>query len=122
MLLGQLVLLSERSLSQVIEESWVVVAELGNAVSETFTLLDRHESEVVALSALVVAGIMHVLVKASQHGKSLPSNIMHVQWIVLQFLNIYRHYQINLLVASPMSSPLGQNSQTLLHFILGKPF
>ena len=92
MLLGQLVLLSERGLSQVLEESWVVVAELGNAVSETFTLLDRHESEVVALSALVVAGVMHVLVKASQHGKSLPSNIMHVQWIVLKFLNIYHHY------------------------------
>ena len=52
--------------------------------------MDTHESQIVVLSAFLIARIMYIFVKSGKHMKSLPRDIMDIKWVVLKFLKRYK--------------------------------
>ena len=93
-------MLSEGGVLEVADQRWVEVTELGQAVSEAFALGDRHERQIVVLSALLVASIMSLLVERCQEGAFLPGEVVLCQRVVLSFLNTKKLEKVLTLLAS----------------------
>ena len=83
-LFSKLILVSERGVLEIGLKSWIIVADLGDAVSEAFTFTDRKECEVVVLSTFIEAGVLHICEETCKHVHTFSLDVIGIERIGIE--------------------------------------